>query len=775
MDFLKVNKRFYLVIFSLWALSVAFINAQNIDGYVYSLDSLGNNIPVQGANVYFRNSQSYATTNADGWYRVKKSTRGGAYIIASFIGYKTDSIYISDTDDIEKIDFVLKEGTKLQEVYVKASQKGTVFSKRDIVKTENITSTGLMKMACCNLAESFENSATITSAHTDAVSGAKQIQLLGLSGIYSQVLGENIPIMRGLASGFGWNYTPGAWLESIQISKGTSSVLNGYESVTGQINLEFKKPDKVEDFYSELYADEHSRYELNITGSRQVAKDLWSNLFVNASTATWSSFIKKNTATYNYHDRNADHFMDMPKTKLINVYNRWLYVSPSKRVQSRTGVQFLNEDRFGGQSAECHVVDVYYTSDIVNRSFYVYNKTGIAVGNKPGQSIGIINSFTNYSLESVFGPVQTYKLFNGYQKSFNSNVLFNSFIQNTNHQFAIGASFGYDNYETLYKDQMPENNVPLTSMDRIENVTGIMGQYTYNGSKITLIVGLREDYNSKYGWLFTPRTNIRFGITENIVLRASVGCGYRAPNVISDNLGYLASTRMIEVAAIDSMGIEKAWNYGTNATFYIPIWNSQRLTLSIDYFRTNFASQVILDLDRDRNNIFVYNSSARNNTNALQTDISFSIIRGLDVFAAFRYNRSWYTLRNGNNSYFVEKPLISKYRGLLNVSYATKFRKWVFDYTIQLNGPSRLPSANGYLAAVKNSPTYYIQFIQITKNTKRVDFYLGAENITDYRQKNPIIGAENPFVKGFDASQIWGPLMGRKVYVGLRFRLGKMN
>lgn len=770
----------YFVAF--WFLSIhVIIKAQTITGYAYTIDSLGNKKAVSGANIHFIDTNNATTTDVNGKFSIIRKSDDSLYLAATHVGFITDSILVVANNLSLYLEFLLRENkVQLKEVTITANQLGTAISRFSIIKTEQISKTGLMKMACCNLSEGFENSATITVGYADAVSGAKQVQLLGLSGIYSQVLAENIPALRGLASTFGWNYTPGSWLESIQISKGTSSVVNGYESVTGQINLEFKKPDKPEDLYIDFYTDEYFKYELNITGARKVTENLWTNLLIYGSTQTsfnWGGSTNNiNEKSTNIHDRNGDHFLDMPLSKTFNVFNRWLYVSPSNRVQSRTGISFVADERQGGQSPLCHKADVYYVTDIANKDFTIYNKTGITIGQKPGQSIGIINSFTYHALDSYFGSDKTYKLFNGTQNSFNSNIIFNSYIGNTNHQYTTGISLLYDNFNTIFKDKLPENNTPLTPLNRLEVVPGAFGQYTYTyPDKLTFLIGLREDYNSLYGWLFTPRANIKYNIAKNIVLRASAGCGYRTPNIIADNIGLMASTRKFDIDAINGLQIEKAWNYGGNATFYLPIWNKERLTLSIEYFHTNFDNQTIIDLDRDQNSVYFYNLKGKSYADVWQTDISFPVFKGFDVFTAFRYNLNNITLADGDERYLVEKPLISKYRGLINLSYATKFKKWVFDFTAQLNGPSRIPSAAGYTTKATVSPAFPLYFMQITKNAKRLEIYLGAENILGYKQKNPIINAENPFVKGFDASQIWGPLMGRKIYTGIRLKIGKMN
>jgi len=755
------NIRSVIITISL-LLIVDALHAENVTGSVSFLDKQGDKQPIAGVNIRFSGSNEWTVTDMDGFFRLKRPDSQESYLVATYTGFKADSLLIAEKGSVEGIEFVLKEGVQLSGVSVKAKQSETSLSKLSVPVSELITTKGLMKMACCNLAESFENSATISVGFTDAVSGAKKIQMLGLSGIYSQMLMENIPTMRGLAASFGWSQTPASWLESIQVSKGNSSVVNGYESITGQINLEFKKPDKTDDLSVDLFADDANEYEINLTGARKVSKNLWTNLLLHASTAT------------NVHDKNHDHFMDMPKTKFVDAFNRWLYDNPEKKIQSRTGIKFLYEDRNGGQSPLCHKADVYYITDIVNKDFTAYNKTGIFIGDKPGQSIAIINSFTHHELDSYFGAPQTYKLYNGSQDSFYSNLLFSSYVGNPNHQYTVGANFMYDNYETFFKDKLPDNNTPLTPLNRLEVTPGVFGQYTYTyGKNLTFIAGLREDYNSKYGYLFTPRTNLRYAINTNIILRASAGCGYRTPNVIADNIGLMASTRKFDIDAINGLQIEKAWNYGGNITFYIPLWDAKKFTLSLDYFHTNFVNEAVIDLDRDKNWVYFYNSTGKSYADAWQVDASFTPFKGFEVVTAFRYNLSLLTLSDGNQSYLLEKPLTSKFRGLINLSYATKFKKWLFDCTAQLNGPTRIPSLTGYTTVATESPSYPVMFAQITKNTKRLDFYVGAENILNYKQKNPIINAEDPFVKGFDASLIWGPLMGRVIYAGVRIRLGK--
>jgi outer membrane receptor for ferrienterochelin and colicin len=656
----------------------------------------------------------------------------------------------------------------VDDVTVSSFRPGTILSSSSSFKTEIITQTGLKKMACCNLSESFENSASATVGFTDAVSGAKQIQLLGLSGIYSRTLAENVPVLHGLASTYGLSHIPASWLESIQISKGVSSVVNGYESITGQMNLEFKKPNNTDPLFINLYTDDDRHYEANLTSAVQLNGRLWAGLLLSGTLGT------------GVHDENRDNFLDMPKIKYVNVYNRWFYLNDEKDIQSRTGIKFLYEDRKAGQDSLCHIrhnipldgVELW-ESFITNRDFTVYNKTGISIGDREDQSLGIISSFTHYEQNSVFGR----KMFNGTQNSFYLNVLFSSFIKNTNHRYIAGASFAYDRYGTEFEDKgITSVHTPLTPVNRTEAVPGVFAEYTYSSPfRLTVAAGGRTDYNSRFGWLVTPRLNVRYDVREFMTVRASAGRGFRSPNALAENTGLMASSRTFDISALHDLNIEQAWNFGGNITFNIPLWDGRQARLSCDYFHTNFQNQIIVDTERNRNAVFFYNSGGSGNySNAWQTDVSATLFRGFELFAAFRCNNNRITYTDGAQQAATDKPLVSAYRGLINLSYATPLRRWVFDTTAQLNGRTRLPGLNGYDSEKIYSQAFPVYFAQITHNRKRFDVYASVENLSGYRQKDPIREWTDPFGRDFDASMVWGQLSGARIYGGIRLRIGKL-
>jgi hypothetical protein len=293
------------------------MQAQQIAGKVNGIDAEGNTSPLAGASIYWAGTQQGVNADSNGQFVIDRIA-GERLLVASFTGYVNDTAVIAGNR--HQMNFILCEGMLMEDAVIEARRQGTYIARLTPVKTELITAAGLQKLACCNLAESFENSASVTVGYADAVSGARQIQMLGLSGVYTQMLNENVPTLRGLAAPFGWNYVPGPWLESIQVSKGTSSVVNGYESTAGQINMEYKKPDGAERLFVNLFGAGDGRMEANVTTAAPVIQGkLWTGVMLHGSMERMA------------HDANHDGFMDMPKSYQVNFYNRWLFRSANGR------------------------------------------------------------------------------------------------------------------------------------------------------------------------------------------------------------------------------------------------------------------------------------------------------------------------------------------------------------------------------------------------------------------------------------------------------------
>ena len=706
--------KFYRISFlTLSALAVCgTLNAQDLRGVVRDADKQ----PLVGASVYWAGTTIGAGTDVQGAFQLHR-VKGYDKLVASYLGYVNDTIRVGS--GVDKVEFTLRsEGVALDDVVVEGNLSGNFVKRDGIVKGEMISFAGLCKMACCNLAESFENSASVTVGYSDAISGARQIKMLGLAGTYTQILDENRPIMRGLSAPYGLSYTPGMWLNSIQVSKGVASVTAGHEAITGQINLEHRKPTDDERLFVNLYLDDELRPEANISTAFPVTKDkkLSSVILLHGSMDT---DVRK-------MDHNHDHFRDLPKSDQINVANKWLY-SADNGTQVRWGWKFVQENRLGG------MLD-FKNTDAMREDMA-----------------------ENWDWKTTGKPMPLY----------GSHIR----NRNANGYLKIGMPVGPSVYDPDEQDELRSNLAFVADFDHFNTIK----------DKLSVVAGIRGDYNAYYDRFFaTPRGHLKWNITPSTTLRASAGLGYRSTNVITDNIGVLATGRKIvflgsEPGAVDFKRfdrMEKALTVGGSLTQTFSLAGSDNATLSFDYFRTQFYNSVVADQEYDPEAIVFYNTDGRSFTDTYQVDFSWTPVERLDIFATFRYTNSEMTIeRPDGTSARVERPLVSQYKTLLNIQYATKFRRWVFDATAQLNGPARIPTQNGILADDSYSPRYPMFFAQVSRKVGKFDIYAGCENIADYRQKEPILHADNPYSVGFNSMNVWGPLMGRKFYVGLRFNL----
>lgn len=628
-------------------------------------------------------------------------------------------------------------------------------------------------MACCNLAESFENSASVTVGYSDAVTGARQIRLLGLSGVYTQMLDENRPSMRGLAAPFGLSYVPGQWLESIQVSKGLSSVVNGVESITDQINTEYRKLTDEKPLFLNASVMNDTKADFNVASSLQMG-DKWSTVFLGHVSGNFKTF-----------DHNHDGFRDDPEMLQVNVANRWLYYSENG-VQVRFGLRALQDNRQGGQDGYDHktytlVSGSPWGSDITNRQLNGYVKVGVPISSDNAKNIAFVADYTLSDMDSWFGATK----YLADQNSGFANVLFQDEI-NDSHKFTLSLGGTVDRYAEDFMRKVQAQELTPGKIKKTFYTGGIAGEYTFHsGERFSSIVGMRGDFFSGEGFRFTPRLTLKYSPIDQIVLRANGGRGLRRALPLIDNIGVFSTGKAFSGDYASHL-LEDAWTYGGNATFYLPFGSNDETYISLDYFGTRFREQMVVDYDHDVNAISFYAlDGKRSYTNSYQVDFNTVPFRGFTVTATFRYTDAK-TEFDGRG--LMDHPMVSKYKGVLNLQYATNLNKWVFDFTASVNGRSRvydfmktlrdddgkLLYADGY------TKTYPLLYLQVTKRFKGVDLYLGAENLTNFRQKNVIIGTPadgghgvNTSLADFDASAVWGPIMGTKVYLGARFTIWK--
>ncbi len=720
-----------------------------IKGFIFEADGKGKQTPVYGALVRVINTNNAVYADSIGFFQLFSVIP--ATLVVSYLGYPADTITVSTYHSV-KIVLQKSSSITLSEVEVDANVQSSYVSSLNTLNTLNIGSEELTKAACCNLSESFETSPSVDVSYSDAVTGIKQIQLLGLSGIYTQITTENIPEIKGLPGSYGLTFIPGPWIDAIQVTKGTGSVANGYESIAGQINIEEKKPDKMDRIFLNSYANNMGRLETSINLSKQI-NHYWSTALL----TNVNGMILKS-------DENKDGFLDNPLGRHYNFLNRWKYVN-DKGVIAQFSIKALSDKREAGEVGFDPLKDKLTRNKYgvgINLEQYAFSgKLGYVFPEKPFKSIGIIFSANSYTNNAYYGLNK----YDADQKSIYANLIFQSKIITTIHKYRTGLSFVKEDYNETFDS---------LNFKRQEMVPGAFFEYTYTPViNFTAIIGLRLDYHSFYGFKTTPRLHLKYDISPTTNVRFSAGSGFRVANVFAENIGVFVSSRQYHILTPTStfgygLNPEKAWNYGFNLIHQFKI-NSQAGSISIDAYQTKFSSQVVVDVDANPQQVLFYNLHGNSFSNSIQAEVNYELIRNLNMRLAYR----WLDVQTNYSGVVLDKPLMAKHRAFINFGYEAKSH-WKFDFTMQWIGRKRLPnsSSNPVEYQVQNySPSYMQMNGQVSKIfNHKWDVYLGVENMTNYTQNNLIISASQPFSPYFDGSMIWGPVNGRTIYIGLRFK-----
>ena len=737
-----------------------------------------------GANIYWAGTSVGVATDVEGQFTLMPLKQEPHVLVASFVGCHNDTVIVTDR---KPLTIVLIDEAVLDEVTITERRMGVLKSRTSAFDTQTIGTEELCRAACCNLSEAFETNASVDVAYADAATGAKQIRLLGLSGTYVQLIQENTPAVRGLAQTFGLEYIPGPWMSSIQVSKGTSSVINGYEATSGQINVELLKPQTQNPLSVNLMVNSEMMAEANIMGGWQIPLKEEEHVHHHHHggehehchhESLYTGLMAHYGQSFMAMDENRDGFADMPKVQNANLANRWFYKHGDYTFQAFA--RGLFDRRRGGQVGHAHAAagSQPYLINLNTYRIEGFIKNGYVYDDESGSSVAVIAAVSYHNLDNTYG-LRTWQAdqLNAYLNALWQGNWEGGGLIDNDHRLSAGLSVNYDKYN----ERLALNLSPLV-LNRDELTPGLFAEYSYTYSdKLSLVAGVRADYSTRYGFFVTPRANVRYSPFGWWTLRASVGMGYRSPNSIADNAFILPSSRRLELSAV---GQERAVNTGLSTTFYIPVGNRE-LQLSAEYYYTHFLNSLIVDMDRDPHAVYIYNQKDINGTSfahSAQVEASVEVLRGWTWTAAFRWTDVEQTTFNTANNRYETRPkaLTNRFKGVITTSYQTPLRKWQFDVTAQFNGISRMPdgfTAYGDYLGGYGTPhpiTWYPQLMaQVTKYWRTCSLYVGAENMTNFRQHMPIIGYDNPFGTDFDASMVCAPTTGWKVYVGFRYDLEK--
>ena len=652
------------------------------------------------------------------------------YIFTSIMMMLSLTVYGQEADSLQA-DTMKTEN--LGNVTITSRRAGT----RKLGGVENgvqITRAELCKAACCNLGESFVTNPSVDVNYNDAATGAKQIKLLGLSGTYVQMLTENLPNFRGAAAPYALDYVPGPWMNSIQVSKGSSSVKNGYESITGQIDVEYLKPDADQGVTVNLYGNTKSRMDANADANIHLNDKLSSEVLLHYQD------------DYGHHDDNNDGFLDQPNLRQWNLQNRWKYMGGSYIFHG--GLSMMKEEREGGQTT--HTMQMtsskpLYKIGINTDRYEGYMKHAFILDSERGTNIALMGSASMHLLDANYGNEH----YSVNQKNAYAQLMFETNLTDQ-HNLSVGLSLNHDY---------------LTSSDK-ETTPGAYAQYTYNlNNKIVAMAGLRVDHSSIYGTFVTPRFHLKLAPNDIVSLRLSAGKGYRTVHAMAENNYLLASGHQL---VINDLQQEQAWNYGASGSLYIPLFG-KTLKLNAEYYYTHFSEQAVIDYDSNPTQIRITNLDGRSYSNTLQVDATYPVVKGLELTAAWRWN----DVKCTYGGKLMEKPLTSRYKGLVTASYKTPLGIWQFDATLQLNGGGRMPTPVDGLWSERFG-AYEQVSAQITRWFRHFSIYVGGENLTGFHQKQAIINAADPWSSSFDPTMIWGPVHGAMFYAGIRINIGRL-
>jgi outer membrane receptor for ferrienterochelin and colicin len=721
----------------------------SIKGVVLTMDSKGGFAPLPNASVYWLDSRGGILTDSNGIFTISPDVKGNRLVI-SYTGFQPDTVAVTDNTQLK---IILASGHQLRDVTVYGRNRSYYASSLTPVRTQVIGEIELYKAACCNLSESFETNPSVDVSYNDAVTGTKQIQMLGLSGTYTQLTVENMPGPRGIATSNGLGLIPGPWIESIQLTKGTGSVANGFESIAGQINIEEKKPMTAESLFFNAYVNEAGRTDINLN----LAKKL---------TGKWSTalLLHDDFMTNKGLDQNADGFRDLPTGNQVNIQNRWQYADP-KGLMAQFGVKILSDDRTGGQTNFNPSVDKFTTNaygiGLNTQRYEAFGKIGYVFPGKKYKSFGLQLSTFSHTQKDYFGLT----VYNAKQQDLYANFIYQSIIGNTNHKFRTGISMQYDHYDETFVN---------TNYTRKEAVPGAFFEYTWEAARnLNMVAGIRADHNNLFGSWVTPRLNLRYQPFKNTTIRLSGGRGARTANIFAENIGWFISSRSITTGNLSSSGAyglkqESAWNEGVSIDQKFKLFDREG-SIVADFFRTDFTNQVVVDADQSASALSFYNLDGKSYSNSLQLELNYHLLKQLELRLAYRL----FDVKTTYHEQLLERPLVAKQRAFASLHYETE-DKWKFDYTVQFVGQKRLPYSGDNPKEFQwgsYSPSYAVMNAQISKTFHAWDLYVGAEDLNNYSQKQLIIDAANPFSQYFDASIVWGPTFGRMLYAGVRLKI----
>lgn len=719
--------------------------------------------PLEGAEIYWQEDPGYKVyTNTEGEFKIALLDQA-KNLVVRYSGFSTYRFEATSTQQ----DYIIELSTSenLAEVVLSIVPQTTFRKKSSTINSLIMHEDELKKAACCNLSESFETNATVDVRYSDAILGSRQVNMLGLNSPYLYASKNSLPIARGASQAFGLAFIPGTWVDKIEVTSGVNSVADGFEAIAGQIDVSFKEPDPEEPLFVNIFASEDARFEANVHFNQKVAKDLNTSLFIHGSTRTAEN------------DRNKDQFLDSPIGEQLNLLNSWSFTPKESNLRGQLNLNFVNDRKQSGEvgfsPSQHQLGNEVWGAEIKTQKMDVDTDWLYQLSEENKSFFEFKAAFRYHDQESYYGQ----RSFDIEHKHWVSKLTYETLLPKTEHRFLSGIQYMRDDFEEVVDFQ------GLSQFSRTDHNLGGFAEYTHKfNHKLSLTSGIRLDYHNQIGVFALPKMHLKYQLFDQTLIKASAGRGRRIANVFAENQRFMASNRSFTILSsnetnngkIYGLEAEDAWTFGINIQQDFEIFERCG-ELIIDAYSTQFSNQVVVDLDQSAQQVVFYNLEGKSFSNILQIDVNYNLIDHLNFRGSYKH----YQVKTDFISGRLFQPLQPENRAFVNLSYQlnnkNEEKTWKFDATYNWTGKQRLPftSSNSEVNQLAEfSKPFSTVNTQITKLfSEKFEVYLGLENVFNYQQENPILGADDPFGSEFDASLIYAPIFGRMLYVGLRYSL----
>ena len=722
---------------------------------------LSNGKPLPYANVYIENTDKGAITNENGVFSIPNLAPGNYSVAASFTGYtlQKKTVIIKAKDSY--ITFNLNEDDALDEVIITGTLKA-VSRLESPVPVEVYTPTFLKKNPTPNIFEALQNVNGVRPQLNCNVCNTGDIHINGLEGPYTLVLIDGMPIVSGLSTVYGLSGIPNSLIEQIEVVKGPASSLYGSEAVGGLINVITKLPENSPRFFADAFVTGWGETNLDLGFKAQVGKK--------ATVLVGTNYFKFDELV----DNNNDNFTDLTLQDRISIFQKWDFKRASNRKLSLAG-RYFYEDRWGGElqwNKTYRGGDAIYGESIYTSRFEILGDYELPLSEK----VNFQFSYSAHDQNSVYGNTP----YLAQQRIGFGQLIWDKKIDK--HDLLFGTALRYNYYNDNTTATISADEVTMPSLF-------IQDEIAFN-KKQSLLLGMRYDYDSRHGNIFTPRIAYRYKPTDNDIIRLNAGTGFRVVNLFTEEHAALTGAR--DVIIEETLQPEESYNITLNYLKKLYLDNGMYFTFDTSAWYTYFTNAILPDYDTNPNKIIYSNLDGYSTSKGLSFNVDAVFGSGIKASIGATYQ----DVSQTENGQRIKQILTEQYSGVWSLSYKNYKTNLTLDYTGNLYGPMRLPLLGDLDPRQEYSPTWSIQNIQATYDgLDNLEIYAGVKNLLNWtpNKGNPFIIAraddpfdenvqfngdgdvipttDNPYALTFDPSYVYGPNQGIRLFFGMRYNL----